>query len=85
MGKLERESEQKTVGGGKKRWLFFKRMKKESWSLRWKYLESAFKFRPLNLQLSFYDDVVFKIVAAFEAVVLLLSFCFFYLFCGCHF
>ncbi|KAM1959186.1 hypothetical protein FF1_004705 [Malus domestica] len=85
MGKLERESEQKTVGGGKKRWLFFKRMKKESWSLRWKYLGSAFKFRPLNLQLSFYDDVVFKIVAAFEVVVLLLSFCFFYLFCGCHF
>ncbi|KAB2601429.1 hypothetical protein D8674_002434 [Pyrus ussuriensis x Pyrus communis] len=70
MGKLERESEQKMVGGGKKRWLFFKRMKKESWSLRWKYLGSAFKFRPLNLQLSFYDDVVFKIVAAFEAVII---------------
>ncbi|CAN6546141.1 unnamed protein product [Malus baccata var. baccata] len=57
------------AGGGKKRWLFFKRMKKGSWSLRWKYLGSAFKFRPLNLQLSFYDDVVFKIVAAFEASI----------------
>ncbi|PQQ06321.1 hypothetical protein Pyn_15774 [Prunus yedoensis var. nudiflora] len=70
--------------GGKKRWLFFKRMKKESWSLRWKYFGSAFKFRPLNLHLSFYDDVIFKIVSAFEAIVLLLSVCFFYLFCGCN-
>ena len=71
---------------GKKRWLLFTRsMRKESWSVRWKYLGSAFKFRPLNLQLSFYDDVVFKIVSVFEAIVLALSIAFFYLCCGCSF
>ncbi|PRQ20573.1 hypothetical protein RchiOBHm_Chr7g0229651 [Rosa chinensis] len=71
---------------GKKRWFLFRRsMRKESWSVRWKYLGSAFKFRPVNLQLSFYDNVVFKIVSVFEAIVLELSIAFFYLCCGCSF
>ena len=71
---------------GKKKWSLFRRStRKDSWSVRWKYLGSAFKFKPLNLQLSFYDDVVFKIVSVFEAIVLALSIGFFYLFCGCSF
>ncbi|WRX27559.1 hypothetical protein QQP08_020046, partial [Theobroma cacao] len=45
---------------GTKRWVLFKRLiKKESW--RWKFLGSAFKWKRLNIQLSFVDDVLFRI------------------------
>lgn len=68
--------------GGKKRW-FFKRLRKES--LRWKFLWPAFKLKRLTLPVSFVNDVVFKVVSAFEAIVLVLTVCFFYLCCGCSF
>ncbi|KAK7359635.1 hypothetical protein VNO77_01597 [Canavalia gladiata] len=68
---------------GKKRWLF-KRLRKES--LRWKYFWSAFKWKKFStLPVSFMNDVAFKVVSAFEAILLVLTACFFYLCCGCHF
>nr|KYP49655.1 hypothetical protein KK1_028627 [Cajanus cajan] len=67
---------------GKKRW-FWKRVKRESW--KWKYLWSSFKSKSLTLPVSFLNDVAFKVVSAFEAVLLVLTACFFYLFCGCRF
>ena len=85
---------------GKKRWMFFRKLKKETTSSRppspsrasaaprpprWKVFGSALKWRRLNLQMSFLDDVLFKVVSALEAVVLVLTLAFFYLFCGCHF
>nr|GMD06727.1 AF211538_1 Avr9/Cf-9 rapidly elicited protein 180 [Ipomoea batatas]GMD09208.1 AF211538_1 Avr9/Cf-9 rapidly elicited protein 180 [Ipomoea batatas]GMD11601.1 AF211538_1 Avr9/Cf-9 rapidly elicited protein 180 [Ipomoea batatas]GMD75836.1 AF211538_1 Avr9/Cf-9 rapidly elicited protein 180 [Ipomoea batatas] len=44
--------------------------------LRWKRL--------FNLHVWFVDSVLFKIVSVFEAVVLISTLAFFYLFCGCH-
>ncbi|KAL3522667.1 hypothetical protein ACH5RR_015501 [Cinchona calisaya] len=32
----------------------------------------------------FVDGFLFKIVSVLEAIILVLSLCFFYLFCGCH-
>ncbi|GLU22703.1 hypothetical protein SLE2022_387590 [Rubroshorea leprosula] len=61
-----------------KRWALFKRL-----SLRLKLLGSAFKGKRLHL--SFMDDVLFRIVSVFEAIVLVVALCFFYLCCGCHF
>ncbi|KAL4335700.1 hypothetical protein GQ457_07G030110 [Hibiscus cannabinus] len=53
----------------RKRWALFKRlMKKEAW--RWKFLGSAFKWKRLNIKLSFFDDVRFKIVSVLEAIYL---------------
>ncbi|KAK6268510.1 hypothetical protein QUC31_012670 [Theobroma cacao] len=70
--------------GGTKRWVLFKRLiKKESW--RWKFLGSAFKWKRLNIQLSFVDDVLFRIASVLEAIFLVATLCFFYLCCGCHF
>ncbi|KAF3449907.1 hypothetical protein FNV43_RR05986 [Rhamnella rubrinervis] len=70
---------------GKKRWLlFFKRLRKQpAW--RWKLFGSAFKWKRLNIQVSFVDDVLFKIVSVFEAIVLVINVSFFYLCCGCSF
>ncbi|KAL5577193.1 hypothetical protein UlMin_018892 [Ulmus minor] len=86
---------------GKKRWLFFKKLRKEeespsssspplptssSWRLRWKFLfGSAFKWKRVNLKLSFFDDVLFRVVSVFEAIVLVITVGFFYLCCGCNF
>jgi hypothetical protein len=70
---------------GKKRSLL-KRLKKEV--LRLKFLwqsSSVFRWNRLTLPVSFIEDVVFKVVSAFEAVVLVLTLCFFYLCCGCSF
>ncbi|CAL5213809.1 unnamed protein product [Lathyrus oleraceus] len=72
-------------GNGKGRSLL-KKLRKES--LRLKFLwssSSVFKWNRLTLPLSFMEDVVFKVVSAFEAVVLVLALCFFYLCCGCSF
>ncbi|KAL5771995.1 hypothetical protein ACOSP7_011600 [Xanthoceras sorbifolium] len=67
-----------------KRWMLFKRLlKRESW--RWKFLGSSFKWKRLNFHLSFIDDLLFKFVSVFEAVVLVATLCFFFLCCGCHF
>ncbi|KAK9093466.1 hypothetical protein Syun_028377 [Stephania yunnanensis] len=43
------------------------------------------KWRRLDLKVSFLDDVMFKIVSVFEALILVSALCFFYCFCGCHF
>ncbi|KAI4295411.1 hypothetical protein L6164_035459 [Bauhinia variegata] len=70
---------------GKTRWLFFKRLRKES-SLKLKLLVSAFKWKKVNVfPVSFMRDVIFKVVSVFEAIVLVLALSFFYLCCGCHF
>ncbi|KAL5125783.1 hypothetical protein HKD37_02G005935 [Glycine soja] len=51
-------------------------LKKVSWPFRWKRLD---------LQTTIMDTVVFKVLYAAEAVVLVSTLCFFYLCCGCHF
>ncbi|KEH31379.1 hypothetical protein MtrunA17_Chr4g0052051 [Medicago truncatula] len=63
-----------------------KRLKKET--LRLKFLwqsSSGFRWNRLTSPVSFMEDIVFKVVSAFEAVVLVLTLCFFYLCCGCSF
>ncbi|XP_030972441.1 uncharacterized protein LOC115992393 [Quercus lobata] len=72
------------MGLKKNRWIFFKRLRMQT-AWRWKFLGSAFKWKRLNLQLSFVDDVLFRILSVFEAIVLVATLCFFYLCCGCHF
>ncbi|KAJ9690951.1 hypothetical protein PVL29_013218 [Vitis rotundifolia] len=67
---------------GKKRG-FFRRIS-EDYKWRWKFLSSGFRWKRLRFQLSFIDDVVFRIMYVFEAIVLVATLCFFYLFCGCH-
>ncbi|KEH31381.1 transmembrane protein, putative [Medicago truncatula] len=69
---------------GKKRSLL-KRLKKEALRLKFLWKSSSFKWNTLTLPVSFMEDVVFKVVSAFEAVVLVLTLCFFYLCCGCSF
>ncbi|CAK8578169.1 unnamed protein product [Lathyrus sativus] len=71
-------------GNGKRRSLL-KKLRKESLRLKFLWPSSLFKWNRLTLPLSFMDDVVFKVVSAFEAVVLVLTLCFFYLCCGCSF
>ncbi|XP_004491324.1 uncharacterized protein [Cicer arietinum] len=59
-----------------------KKVKKEIWPLRF----TAFKWKRLdNLQTTFMDTVVYRLLSVAEAVVLVSTVCFFYLFCGCHF
>jgi hypothetical protein len=68
----------------KNRWMFFKRLRRETW--RWNLVGTAFKWRRMNLlQMSFLDDMIFRILSVFEAIVLVATLCFFYLCCGCHF
>ncbi|KAF9672555.1 hypothetical protein SADUNF_Sadunf11G0054400 [Salix dunnii] len=59
--------------GSKKRKMWpFKRLKlKDSWRWRLKFLGSAFKWKRLNLHVSFFDDLIFKLVSVLEAIVLL--------------
>ncbi|XP_044497539.1 uncharacterized protein LOC123219598 [Mangifera indica] len=64
-----------------KRWVLFRGLIKKE-SLTWKFLG---KWKRLNLQLSFIDDICFKFLSVFEAVVLVSTLCFFFLCCGCHF
>jgi len=66
-------------------WLFRRLKLKESWGWRLKFIGSAFKWKRLNIQLSFFDDLIFKLVSVLEAIVLVITLCFFYLCCGCHF
>ncbi|KAK7260453.1 hypothetical protein RIF29_26508 [Crotalaria pallida] len=68
----------------KKIWLF-KRLRKESLR-KLKDLFSTFKMKRLtHLPVSFMDNVLFKLVSAIEALVLVLSVSFFYICCGCSF
>ncbi|KAK7321645.1 hypothetical protein VNO77_32482 [Canavalia gladiata] len=69
--------------GSMKKW-FFKRLRKESWK-RLKLLRSAFKWKKLYGPLSFMDYVIFKIMFAFETIVLISMLSFFFLCCGCSF
>ncbi|XP_010241319.1 PREDICTED: uncharacterized protein LOC104585959 [Nelumbo nucifera] len=67
---------------GRKRWSF-KNLGKYSWP--WRFSSSAFRWRRLNFHLFILDDVLFKIISVFEAIILVSTLCFFYLCCGCHF
>lgn len=62
---------------------FFKKLSRHSWKL--KFYWSSLRWKRVHLPVSFMDDVVFRIVSLFEAIVLVLSACVFYLFFGCHF
>ncbi|XP_042477215.1 uncharacterized protein LOC122058642 [Macadamia integrifolia] len=62
---------------------FFKKLNKRSWPLRFRLY--PFQWKRLGFQLSFVEDVLFKIVSVFEAIFLVTTLCFFYLCCGCHF
>ncbi|CAJ1972815.1 unnamed protein product [Sphenostylis stenocarpa] len=66
-----------------KRWSF-KRLRKESMR-KMKLLRSAFQLKKLCWPLSFMDYVIFKIVFAFETVMLVFMLSSFYLCCGCTF
>nr|KYP48670.1 hypothetical protein KK1_029652 [Cajanus cajan] len=67
-----------------KRWCFFKRLRKESWRTM-KLLRSAFKWKKLYCPIFFMDYVIFKIVSAFETIILVFMLSFFYICCGCTF
>ncbi|KAL9391686.1 hypothetical protein Peur_015606 [Populus x canadensis] len=69
----------------RKMWLFKRLKMKESWRWRLRFLVSAFKWKRLNIQLSLLDDLLFKIISVLEAIVLVITLCFFFLCCGCHF
>jgi hypothetical protein len=71
----------------RKMWLFKRLKMKESWRWRWRlrFLVSAFKWKRLKIQLSLLDDLLFKIISVLEAIVLVITLCFFFLCCGCHF
>ncbi|GMP47952.1 hypothetical protein CsSME_00015479 [Camellia sinensis var. sinensis] len=69
-------------------------MKKKVWSLKkvkkelWPWSLSDFKWKKPNFQLqkiSIVDDLLFRILSVFEAIVLVSTLCFFFLCCGCHF
>ncbi|KAJ8774042.1 hypothetical protein K2173_009473 [Erythroxylum novogranatense] len=76
----------KSGSGGKRRrlWMFGKLKLKGAWRWRWSFWKSAFKWKRHTFQLSLIDDLMFKIVSVFEAIVLVANLCFFYLCCGCH-
>ncbi|KAK7833401.1 hypothetical protein CFP56_025675 [Quercus suber] len=44
------------MGLKKNRWIFFRRLRMQT-AWRWKFLGSAFKWKRLNLHLSFVDDI----------------------------
>ncbi|KAK4271815.1 hypothetical protein QN277_020450 [Acacia crassicarpa] len=62
---------------------FFKKLSRHS--SRLKFYWSALRWKRIHLPVSFMDNVVFRIVSLFEAIVLVLSLAFFYLYFGCHF
>ncbi|KAL2318460.1 hypothetical protein Fmac_032336 [Flemingia macrophylla] len=70
--------------GGMKKWCFFKRLRKESWRAM-KLLWSAFNWQKLYWPIFFMDYVIFKIMFAFETIMLLFMLSFFFLCCGCKF
>ncbi|CAK7350247.1 unnamed protein product [Dovyalis caffra] len=85
-GEMGRSGSSSNSSSKKRKMWLFKRLKlKESWRWRLKFLGSAFKWKRLNIQLSFFDDLIFKIVSVLEAIVLVIPLCFFFLCCGCHF
>ncbi|KAG8634661.1 hypothetical protein MANES_17G067900v8 [Manihot esculenta] len=81
---MEKSSSSSSRRRKMKMWLFRKLKIKESWRWRFRFLGSAFNWKRIHFQLSFVDDVLFKIVSVFEAIVLVGSLCLFYLCCGCH-
>ncbi|XP_041023078.1 uncharacterized protein LOC121264094 [Juglans microcarpa x Juglans regia] len=76
------------MGLKKNRWISFKKQRGETWRSKFFFgsaFKSAFRWKRLNLKLSFVDDLLFRIASVFEAIVLVTRLCFFYLCCGCHF
>lgn len=57
---------------------------REECKWKWKLISSGFRWKRLRFQLSFVDEVAFRIMYVLEAIVLVASLCFFYLFCGCR-
>lgn len=75
----------KSHGNNATRWAIFKRSLRRE-SRKMKLLGSGFKWKRLtNLQISFLDNFLFKIVSMLEGVVLVSTLCFFFLCFGCHF
>ncbi|KAL4298821.1 uncharacterized protein LOC130941874 [Arachis stenosperma] len=69
----------------KKLWLK-KLVKKELWQFTRLFSCASFRgWKRLDIQTTVVDTVVFKILSAVEAVVLVSTLCFFYLCCGCNF
>ncbi|KAL5997505.1 hypothetical protein ACLOJK_008435 [Asimina triloba] len=68
-----------------KLWFRKKAKREDSRPRPWKFSFPAWKWKRLEFQLSLLDDVLFKVVSVFEAIVLVSTLCFFYLCCGCHF
>ncbi|KAF5954828.1 hypothetical protein HYC85_007684 [Camellia sinensis] len=69
-------------------------MEMKVWSLKkvkkelWPWSLSDFKWKKPHFQLqkiSIVDDLLFRILSVFEAIVLVSTLCFFFLCCGCHF
>ncbi|XP_031407162.1 uncharacterized protein LOC116215555 [Punica granatum] len=68
-----------------KRWALLKRLRKET-AMKWKLL-GAFRWKRMtsSIRVSLFDNVLFKILSVFEAIVLVSTVCCFYLCFGCHF
>uniref|UniRef100_A0A9I9CQQ3 Transmembrane protein n=1 Tax=Cucumis melo TaxID=3656 RepID=A0A9I9CQQ3_CUCME len=67
----------------KKRRVFSFQRLRDSW--KWKFLRD-FKWKRLNLQIGFFDAIIFRIVSLFEAIALVGIAGFFFLCCGgCRF
>ncbi|KAL9419957.1 hypothetical protein AB3S75_037677 [Citrus x aurantiifolia] len=69
-------------------WLLKKVVSKKRLTWPWKQLTGAGAFkwkRSIDFQMKIIDDLVFKIMYAVEAVVLVSTLAFFFLCCGCHF
>ncbi|RWR96171.1 putative transmembrane protein [Cinnamomum micranthum f. kanehirae] len=64
---------------------WFKKMKKDSWPWPWRFTPSSLRFKRIEFQLSILDDILFKLLSIFEAILLVSALCFFYLCCGCNF
>ncbi|WCJ27372.1 hypothetical protein M5689_009120 [Euphorbia peplus] len=73
-----------TVSKRKKMKMWFNRKLKVK-DASWRYKLNIFKWKRLNLNMSFLDTLVFKIMSVFEAIVLVGTLSFFFLCCGCHF
>lgn len=84
----DRDRDRDRVGesmGTKGRWTLLKRLRKEA-AMKWKLLGGAFRWKrvTVNIKVSFFDEVLFKILSVVEAIVLVSTLCFFYVCCGCH-
>ncbi|PKU82453.1 hypothetical protein MA16_Dca005458 [Dendrobium catenatum] len=67
---------------------WFKRLRRRSsfwpWKLRFSFSSSWRWNRLSQVRFSVLNELIFRILYVLEAIVLISTFCFFYLFCGCH-